>query len=309
MTTIALHTEATHRFRSKELADKVCGPDDSYLDKLHKIHALADITRDGLEVTFVGTDAAQARATLANMETRCAAGKVFVLEDRRAPAEALPVKKDTGPRGAAEPRTEGQKILADALVSHQMLLVDGPAGTGKTRLAIDNAVKLLKMDRVDRIVLSRPAIEAGERLGFLPGDMKEKVDPYMQPLYDSLGYHYNAKQVQKMMEDKVIEIAPIAFLRGRTLHNAAIVVDEAQNLTTMQAKMVLTRMGEGSHIVLTGDSDQIDLPAHVPSGLHDAMERLANTPGVAIVRMTAQDCVRSPLVARVLAAYASSPSR
>lgn len=306
MNTIALHTEATHRFRSKDLADKVCGPRDSHLQRLHSLHSLSDIRRDHMEVTLVGADAAMARDTLANMETRCAAGKVFVI-DAAIGADPLP-KKAPMQRGAAVPRTEGQQALHAALRAHDMILVDGPAGTGKTRMAVDHAVELFVKDRVDRIVLSRPAVEAGERLGFLPGDMKDKVDPYMQPLYDALACHYNAKQLQKMIEDKVVEIAPIAFLRGRTLGNAAIVVDEAQNLTLMQTKMVLTRMGEGSHLVLTGDSDQIDLPAHTPSGLHDAMARLQGTKGIAVVRMTAQDCVRSALVARVLAAYATSPT-
>ena len=156
---------------------------------------------------------------------------------------------------------------------------------------------------VDKIILSRPAVEAGERLGFLPGDAKEKVDPYMQPLYDALNDFLPAKQVQKMIEEKVIEIAPLAFMRGRTLSHAFIVLDEAQNATSMQMKMFLTRLGEGSRMVVTGDRTQIDLPRGVPSGLIEAERLLTGVPKISFTRFTSRDVVRHPLVAAIIEAY------
>ena len=160
--------------------------------------------------------------------------------------------------------------------------------------------------QVDRIILSRPAVEAGERLGFLPGDMKEKVDPYMQPLYDALNDFFPPKQVQKLIEEKQIEIAPLAFMRGRTLANAFVVLDEAQNATTMQMKMFLTRLGEGSRMAVTGDVTQIDLPRGVTSGLVEAERVLRDVPGIGFSRFTAEDVVRHPLVARIIRAYESA---
>jgi phosphate starvation-inducible PhoH-like protein len=160
---------------------------------------------------------------------------------------------------------------------------------------------------VDRIILSRPAVEAGERLGFLPGDMKDKVDPYMQPLYDALNDFLPAKQVQKMLEEKVIEIAPLAFMRGRTLSNAFVVLDEAQNATSMQMKMFLTRLGEGSRMVITGDRTQIDLPRGTTSGLADAERLLKGIPRISFNYFTARDVVRHPLVAAIIEAYDADP--
>ncbi|TAG09289.1 MAG: PhoH family protein, partial [Rhodobacterales bacterium] len=164
-------------------------------------------------------------------------------------------------------------------------------------------VTLLITGAVEKIILSRPAVEAGERLGFLPGDMKEKVDPYMQPLYDALNDFLPSKQVQKLLEEKRIEIAPLAFMRGRTLSNAFVVLDEAQNATAMQMKMFLTRLGEGSRMVVTGDRTQIDLPRGVPSGLAEAERILQGVKGVSFNYFTAKDVVRHPLVARIIGAY------
>ncbi|MCV2863582.1 PhoH family protein [Albidovulum sediminicola] len=202
-----------------------------------------------------------------------------------------------------EPRTEAQKAYVKNLFQHELAFGIGPAGTGKTYLAVAVGVTMLIGGHVDRIVLSRPAVEAGERLGFLPGDMKEKVDPYMQPLYDALNDFLPAKQVQKLMEEKRIEIAPLAFMRGRTLANAFVVLDEAQNATTMQMKMFLTRLGEGSRMVVTGDRTQVDLPRGVSSGLTDAERILADVRGVSFNYFTAKDVVRHPLVARIIEAY------
>ena len=202
-----------------------------------------------------------------------------------------------------EPRTEAQKAYVKNLFQHELAFGIGPAGTGKTYLAVAVGVTMLIGGHVDRIILSRPAVEAGERLGFLPGDMKEKVDPYMQPLYDALNDFLPAKQVQKLMEEKRIEIAPLAFMRGRTLSNAFVVLDEAQNATTMQMKMFLTRLGEGSRMVVTGDRTQIDLPRGTASGLTDAERILDGVKGVSFNYFTARDVVRHPLVARIIEAY------
>ncbi|WP_192931204.1 PhoH family protein [Gemmobacter serpentinus] len=202
-----------------------------------------------------------------------------------------------------EPRTEAQKAYVANLFANELGFGIGPAGTGKTYLAVAVGVTMFIGGMVERIILSRPAVEAGERLGFLPGDMKEKVDPYMQPLYDALNDFLPAKQVQKLMEEKRIEIAPLAFMRGRTLSNAFVVLDEAQNATTMQMKMFLTRLGEGSRMVITGDRTQVDLPRGVPSGLQDAERILAGVKGVSFNYFTSKDVVRHPLVARVIEAY------
>ncbi|MFT4783915.1 MAG: phosphate starvation-inducible PhoH-like protein [Paracoccaceae bacterium] len=202
-----------------------------------------------------------------------------------------------------EPRTEAQKAYVRALFKNELCFGIGPAGTGKTYLAVAVAVNMFMGGHVDRIVLSRPAVEAGERLGFLPGDMKDKVDPYMQPLYDALNDFLPAKQTAKLIEEKRIEIAPLAFMRGRTLSNAFVVLDEAQNATTMQMKMFLTRLGEGSRMVVTGDRTQIDLPRGVKSGLREAEHLLGNIDRVAFNYFTSKDVVRHPLVARIIEAY------
>ena len=207
-----------------------------------------------------------------------------------------------------EPRTEAQKAYVANLFANELGFGIGPAGTGKTYLAVAVGVTMFISGAVEKIILSRPAVEAGERLGFLPGDMKEKIDPYMQPLYDALNDFLPQKQVQKLIEEKRIEIAPLAFMRGRTLSNAFVVLDEAQNATTMQMKMFLTRLGEGSRMVITGDRTQIDLPRGVPSGLQDAERILRGVKGVTFNYFTAKDVVRHPLVARIIEAYEADES-
>ncbi len=202
-----------------------------------------------------------------------------------------------------EPRTEAQKAYVRALYTNELAFGIGPAGTGKTYLAVAVAVNMFIGGHVDKIILSRPAVEAGERLGFLPGDMKDKVDPYMQPLYDALNDFLPGKQVTRLLEEKSIEIAPLAFMRGRTLANAFVVLDEAQNATSMQMKMFLTRLGEGSRMVITGDRTQIDLPRGIVSGLTEAERILDGVDGVAFNYFTAKDVVRHPLVARIIEAY------
>lgn len=202
-----------------------------------------------------------------------------------------------------EPRTDAQKAYVQSLFKNELAFGIGPAGTGKTYLAVAVGVSMFITGQVDRIILSRPAVEAGEKLGYLPGDMKDKVDPYMQPLYDALNDFLPGKQTAKLIEEKRIEIAPLAFMRGRTLSNAFVVLDEAQNATSMQMKMFLTRLGEGSRMVITGDRTQIDLPRGVSSGLADAERLLKDIPKISFNYFTSKDVVRHPLVAAIIEAY------
>ncbi|MFZ3034652.1 MAG: PhoH family protein [Parvibaculum sp.] len=201
------------------------------------------------------------------------------------------------------PRSLTQKDYIDALMTNELVFGIGPAGTGKTYLAVAVAVQMLLQKRVDRIILSRPAVEAGERLGFLPGDLKEKIDPYLRPLYDALYDTLPGEQVVREIESGVIEVAPLAFMRGRTLANSYVILDEAQNTTPVQMKMFLTRLGENSRMAITGDPSQVDLPLGAKSGLVDALDVLGPIPGIATVRFTDADVVRHPLVTRVVKAY------
>ncbi len=200
-------------------------------------------------------------------------------------------------------RSAGQDAYIRALRHHPLVFGAGPAGTGKTWLAVAHAVALFERKEVDRIVLSRPAVEAGERLGFLPGDMREKVDPYLRPIYDALFDLMDARIVERALQTGEIEIAPLAFMRGRTLSNAAVILDEAQNTTSMQMKMFLTRLGENSRMTITGDPTQVDLPPGQTSGLAEATGLLAGVEGIGHVTFTTADVVRHELVARIVDAY------
>ncbi|MBA4796163.1 PhoH family protein [Rhizobium rosettiformans] len=200
-------------------------------------------------------------------------------------------------------RTPTQDAYMRALERSEMVFGVGPAGTGKTYLAVAHAAQLLERGVVDRIVLTRPAVEAGERLGFLPGDMKDKVDPYLRPLYDALYDMIPGDKVERAITAGVIEIAPLAFMRGRTLANAAIILDEAQNTTSMQMKMFLTRLGENGRMIITGDPSQVDLPRGVTSGLVEALNVLKGVEGISVVRFKDTDVVRHPLVGRIVQAY------
>jgi len=202
-----------------------------------------------------------------------------------------------------EPRTNAQRAFASSLLKNELAFGIGPAGTGKTYLAVAVAVAKFINGEVDRIVLSRPAVEAGEKLGYLPGDMKDKVDPYMQPLYDALNDFLPGKQLSKLIDEKRIEIAPLAFMRGRTLSHAFVVLDEAQNASSMQMKMFLTRLGEGSRMAITGDKSQIDLPKGATSGLIEAERLLSSEPKISFNYFSARDVVRHPLVASIIEAY------
>lgn len=201
------------------------------------------------------------------------------------------------------PRTPNQGAYIEAIQNNDMVFGIGPAGTGKTYLAVALAVSMYLEGKIERMVFCRPAVEAGERLGFLPGDMMEKIDPYLRPIYDALHDMLPAEMIQNKMESGDIEIAPLAFMRGRTLKNAFIVLDEAQNTTSMQMKMFLTRMGEGTRMVVTGDPTQIDLPPGTASGLKEAMTILNNVEGISFIQFTSRDVIRHKLVSRIIEAY------
>ncbi|MCU0985784.1 MAG: PhoH family protein [Acetobacteraceae bacterium] len=222
-------------------------------------------------------------------------------EEPRLPLSDIPsIRTRKGSIGA---RTPAQAGYMEALAGHDLVFALGPAGTGKTYIAVAQAVAMLTTGRVERIVLSRPAVEAGERLGFLPGDMREKVDPYLRPLYDALHDMLPAEQVARRIANGEIEVAPLAFMRGRTLSHCYVILDEAQNTTPVQMKMVLTRLGEGARMVVTGDLTQVDLPTGTRSGLADALDTLEGVAGIGVVRFNEQDVVRHPLVARIVEAY------
>jgi len=230
-----------------------------------------------------------------------------VFLDEEGTAESLDEEKDVlvfGINGKAiRARTPNQRVLVDVSKTSDLIFAIGPAGTGKTYTAIALAVRALKNREIKRIILSRPAVEAGERLGFLPGDLKEKIDPYLQPLYDALLDMIPAKKLDEFMKDGTIQIAPLAFMRGRTLSNAFVILDEAQNTTILQLKMFLTRMGLNTKFVITGDETQIDLPNHTASGLILAKKILKNIPNISFVQFEIKDIVRHRLVRDIVLAY------
>lgn len=205
-----------------------------------------------------------------------------------------------------KPLSEGQRIYVEQILTSDITLCIGPAGTGKTFLAVACGVNFLKEGRVERIILTRPAVEAGESLGFLPGDMIQKINPYLRPLYDALFVVLGLEKTRRLIEREVIEIAPLAFMRGRTLRNAFIILDEAQNVRKIQMKMFLTRLGEDSRAVVTGDITQIDLPTSEDSGLIQVIEILKGIQGISIVRLTHKDVIRHPIVTRIIQAYEES---
>jgi phosphate starvation-inducible PhoH-like protein len=270
-------------------------------------------TRDG-KVIVQGEEDAVIKATAVLEEVRAAAGRQGVLDAGQvaqiihrvtgngAPATgAAPIDVRSGRK--IRPRTAGQAAYVDAIRKHDLVLCAGPAGTGKTYLAVATAVEALRDQAIRKIVLVRPAVEAGESLGFLPGDLQAKINPYLRPLLDALRDMIDPEQVRRYMDDDVIEVVPLAYMRGRTLNNAFIIMDEAQNTTVSQMKMFLTRMGEGSKVVVSGDVSQIDLPTHAKSGLVDALHRLHGIEGTASVKLTGADIVRHRLVQDIVRAY------
>jgi len=271
-------TELYRRARAGQVVD-TAAVDTAIRIAAHALSAPSPATTDMPAMTDARTPVAPARPSLADLPT---------IMTRRGPIA---------------PRSVGQGQYMDMLARQEMVFGLGPAGTGKTYLAVAQAVAMLQAGQVDRIVLSRPAVEAGERLGFLPGDLKEKIDPYLRPLYDALHDMMPGDQVIRRMGTGEIEVAPLAFMRGRTLAHCFVILDEAQNTTPAQMKMFLTRMGEGTRMVITGDLSQVDLPRGVTSGLREAVETLDGLPGIGMMRFESRDVVRHPLVARIVEAY------
>jgi phosphate starvation-inducible PhoH-like protein len=228
-------------------------------------------------------------------------------DEHRELAEQVLARSQSGK--LLRPRTLRQKVYVQAMEQHDLTLALGPAGTGKTFLATVLAVRMLQDRKVERLILTRPAVEAGERLGFLPGDLQQKVDPYLRPLYDALHSLLGTERTAALLEKGVIEVAPLAYMRGRTLADAFVILDEAQNTTCAQMRMVLTRLGENSRMVVTGDPTQVDLPPGMTSGLSEAAQVLDGVEGVAICHLSAADVVRHPLVQRLVTAYAERDKR
>ena len=315
--------ETLLEFPDNRLLIDLCGEFDKNLAQIE--HGLSvQILRRGNHLAIIGEPESRSRAeaVLQGLYQKLEAGRMIEPGDIDGAMRMGASAKDTGVRPGdqiemfhggrveiktrkklVEPRTEAQKAYVRALFENELAFGIGPAGTGKTYLAVAVGVSMFIGGHVDRIILSRPAVEAGERLGFLPGDMKDKVDPYMQPLYDALGDFLPGKQVAKLIEEKRIEIAPLAFMRGRTLSRAYVVLDEAQNATAMQMKMFLTRLGEGSRMVVTGDRSQVDLPRGVSSGLAEAERLLGKINKISFKYFTSKDVVRHPLVAEIIEAY------
>ena len=309
-------------FPDNRLMIELCGEFDKNLAKIEQ-QLDVQIIRRGNQLDIFGPNeaASEAHGILSNLYERLENGKSVEFADidralRMNPENdnqlemfsksSVEIKTRKKP---VEPRTDAQKAYVHSLMENELAFGIGPAGTGKTYLAVAVAVSKFISGDVDRIILSRPAVEAGEKLGYLPGDMKDKVDPYMQPLYDALNDFLPGKQLAKLIEEKRIEIAPLAFMRGRTLANAFVVLDEAQNATSMQMKMFLTRLGEGSRMVITGDRSQVDLPRGVVSGLSDAERLLKGIKGVGFNYFTSKDVVRHPLVAAIIEAYDDDSKR
>ncbi len=297
----------------KKLVPLLCGDFDRHLEQIEKALAIKIRSR-GNVLTLSGDAEAvgQAEQVLASLWRELkntgsleARDVEAALRFARQPM-TVSLSQDTPLKNRKKnimPRSPGQAAYLEALRRHDMVFGLGPAGTGKTYLAVAQAVSMLQAGRVDRLILTRPAVEAGERLGFLPGDLKDKIDPYLRPLYDALHDMMPPEQIERSLEHGEIEIAPLAFMRGRTLANAYVILDEAQNTTPMQMKMFLTRLGEQSRMAITGDLSQIDLPPGQQSGLAEAYALLHKTDGITFVELTTADVVRHPLVARVVQAY------
>ena len=293
----------------------VCGPLDENIHQLENRLGL-EIRRRSARFSLRGANAAKGAAVLRALYERAASQPVTPEDVHLAIQESgmsgEPASDEHAVetlRGRIRGRGANQQQYLDAIRRHDLTFGIGPAGTGKTYIAVACAVEALQRESVRRLVLVRPAVEAGERLGFLPGDMTQKIDPYLRPMYDALYEMIGFDRVARLIERNVIELAPLAFMRGRTLNEAFIILDEAQNTTVEQIKMFLTRIGFGSRAVVTGDITQTDLPAHRRSGLRHALEVLDGVSGIAVTRFTARDVVRHPLVQRIVEAYEREPGR
>ena len=315
------HATVHLQFDDNALFAQLVGSHNAHLDLLEQVLGITVFSR-GNQLTLSGPSEPVASAQLAldALYRRLEKGRAIARADieaaiRMTPGHSMiPIEEgltdfndDTltirTRKKHISPRSLAQGRYIKALAEHDIVFGIGPAGTGKTYLAVAKGVELLLAGAVERIILSRPAVEAGEHLGFLPGDLKTKVDPYLRPLYDALYDTLPYELVIKKMDAGEIEIAPLAFMRGRTLAHAYVILDEAQNATQVQMKMFLTRLGEGARMVVTGDPTQVDLPRHTPSGLHQAVEVLRDVPGIGMVHFSDADVVRHPLVARIVKAY------
>ncbi len=296
------------------LLPQLFGRKDNHLSVIEKELGVTIVARGNqLMITGQMQDANSAQATLHNLYHRLKQGFEITEVDVRKEIQFAQsnsrkefaigsVQLETRKRAIIS-RSLGQAEYLKLLENHEMVFAIGPAGTGKTYLAVATGVSMLLKGKVDRIILSRPAVEAGERLGFLPGDMREKIDPYLRPLYDALFDMIPPEQVQRYMENDEIEVAPLAFMRGRTLANSYVILDEAQNTTMAQMKMFLTRMGEGSYMVITGDLTQMDLPSCQMSGLRDAVKVLKDVEEIKFIHFDERDIVRHRIVTKIVNAY------
>tara|TARA_E500000331_G_C17174752_1_gene677760 strand:- start:120 stop:1136 length:1017 start_codon:yes stop_codon:yes gene_type:complete len=307
-------------FDDNRLLPALYGDFDRHLARVEQLLGVTVASR-GNSIIITGDPALGqfARVALQSLYERLASGQDVALAEVDAAIRLARSAANEGPAGTAKlgsrklvihtpkkhisPRSAGQQRYIRALLDSELAFGLGPAGTGKTYLAVGMAVSMLTSGRVDRIILSRPAVEAGERLGFLPGDMRDKIDPYLRPLYDALYDMMPLEQVDRRLETGEIEVAPLAFMRGRTLSNAYVILDEAQNATPVQMKMFLTRLGENARMVVTGDLSQIDLPRGVASGLRHAVRTLDGVSDVATTQLKAEDVVRHELVSRIVNAY------
>ncbi|WP_153557508.1 PhoH family protein [Roseimaritima sediminicola] len=327
-------TEATLPGTQPDELLNIFGPRDQNLKMLRRMFDVSITHRDGrIRIQGESEDVKKATRVLEQLRALAQRRGMLSIEEIEAVAqgEALPPviralpqgngnasKRPAGAQGEVDiqhvgrrvkPRTRGQAAYIDAIREHDLTFCIGPAGTGKTFLAVATAVEALKSQRVRKIVLVRPAVEAGESLGFLPGDLRAKLNPYLRPLLDALSEMIDFDQTRSLMEADVIEVIPLAYMRGRTLNNAFIILDEAQNTTVAQMKMFLTRMGEGSRMVVSGDITQLDLPRGVTSGLSDALRRLSSIPSIGVVKLGSSDIVRHQLVQKIVNAYEEHESK
>ncbi|WP_332681008.1 PhoH family protein [Bosea sp. (in: a-proteobacteria)] len=319
-------TEVVLSFDNNQLASLIFGQYDQNLAHLERRLGVV-VSPNGNHITIKGPPetAEQAGRVLRTLYARAKIGAAVNLGEVDGAIEESNVQRSLFPvdnagksafdaivtrkRGPVRARNAAQDAYLRQLKRHELVLAEGPAGTGKTWLAVGHAVSLIEQGVVERMVLSRPAVEAGERLGFLPGDMREKVDPYLRPIYDALNDFMEARHVERALQTGMIEIAPLAFMRGRTLTNAVVLLDEAQNATSVQMKMFLTRLGEGSRMIITGDPSQVDLPPGQRSGLIEAVRLLSGVEGVGHARFEEGDVVRHELVRRIVMAYEDAARR
>lgn len=310
-------SDAYIEFDDNSVLQKIVGPENKYLIHLEEKLNVRIVSKGNQVAIFGHKDVAKSAVDILNV--------LYVQAQKNrditiAEIDALVRLEGTHPKNGENrikietkkitlyPRSTLQGTYVNALQSKSLVFGIGPAGTGKTYLAVAVGVSMLMQGKVDRLVLSRPAVEAGEKLGFLPGNLQEKVDPYLKPIYDALHDMISPEEIEKYLENGTIEIAPLAFMRGRTLSHAYIILDEAQNTTPMQMKMFLTRLGENAHMVVTGDISQIDLLHNQESGLIDAVKKLKNIPEIGLIELTDADIVRHPLVAKIVKAYSSDSS-